>query len=75
MILTRKENPTEIKKYEHIKPAPTFGGLRCIARFPRAGRVTCTLAKGHAGPHVAHAIFKKVRAVWDDWEALERRRD
>jgi len=66
--ITRKENPEEIKKYEHIKPSPTFGPLRCFARLP--GTIaTCTLSKGHLGPHVAHrlSLFKKVViAVWDE---------
>lgn len=68
MRLTRSENPEEIEKYSHIKPAPTFGPLRCFARFPgpEGGHLTCSLAKGHSGPHVAHALFKKVMAVWDE---------
>ncbi len=67
MILTRNENPVEIKKYDHIKPAPTFGPLRCFARLP-GSVVTCTLTRGHSGPHIAHTgVFKKVvGAVWED---------
>ena len=66
MRLTRKDNPTEIKEYEHIKAAPTFGPMPCFARIPD-GVASCTLSKGHGGPHVAHGgwRFKKVYAVWD----------
>jgi len=69
--LTRQQNPREIQKYEHIRPAPVFGPRRCLAPFP-GGPYTCTLAPGHSGPHVAHGgflwPFKKVKvmAVWDD---------
>jgi len=65
MRLIREEHREEIKKYEHIKPAPTFGPVRCFARLPGTAR-TCTLAEGHSGPHVAHGMFKKVMAVWDE---------
>lgn len=65
MILTRENNPNEIKKYKDIKHAPTFGKLRCFARCPRTIR-TCTLSKHHSGPHVAHGMFKKIMAVWDE---------
>lgn len=61
--ITRNENPQEIKKYEHIKPAPILGPLRCFSKFP-GGTSTCTLSAGHSGPHVAHGLFKKVNAVW-----------
>jgi len=65
MRLIREENPNEIEKYSNIKPAPTFGPLRCYARCPGTMR-TCTLSKNHIGPHVAHGMFKKVMAVWDE---------
>ena len=67
MRLTRKDDPTEIKEYEHIKAAPTFGPMPCFARIPE-GVASCTLSKGHGGPHVAHGgwRFKKVYAVWDE---------
>jgi hypothetical protein len=61
--LTREADRVAIREYEHIRPAPTWGPVRCFARFPGAAR-TCTLAKGHDGPHVAHTFFKKVVAVW-----------
>ncbi len=62
MKLTKADNPQEIEKYSHIKPAPTFGPKRCFAKFP-GGRYSCTLEQYHDGPHVAH-FFKKVVAVW-----------
>ena len=61
----RETHPEEIEKYEHIKPAPTFGPVRCFAKCPGTPR-TCTLERGHAGPHVAHGFPKKVMAVWDE---------
>jgi hypothetical protein len=64
MKLLRKENPEEIKQFEHIKPAPVWGPVRCFAPLAGTPR-TCTLADGHSGPHVAHGMFKKVVAVWD----------
>lgn len=63
--ITRDENPEEIKKYEHIKSAPVFGPLRCFVIFP-GKTFTCTLSQGHSGPHVAHTLFGKVVAVWDE---------
>jgi hypothetical protein len=67
MRFTREENPEQVEQYSHIKPAPIFGPLRCFARCPGTHR-TCTLSKGHTGLHVAHALFKKVAAVWDEQE-------
>ena len=67
MRFTRDENPEQVEQYGHIKPAPTFGPLRCFARCPGA-HYTCTRSKGHNGPHVAHTFFKKVAAVWDEDE-------
>lgn len=63
--LTRDQNREEIQKYAHVRPAPTFGPLRCFASFPGRG-YSCTLKSGHDGPHVAHTFFKKVMAVWED---------
>ncbi len=66
MKILREQDPEAIKKYEHIRPAPAFGGgLRCFSRCPGTAR-TCTLATGHIGPHVAHTFRKKVMAVWDE---------
>ena len=65
MRLIREQNPEEIEKYSHIKPAPVFGPIRCFARLSQTVR-TCTLAKGHDGPHVPHDMFKRVMAVWDE---------
>ena len=66
MRFTKKEDPEQVKQYGHIKPAPVFGPLRCFARCPGTHQ-SCTLSKGHSGPHVAHG-FKKVLAVWDEEE-------
>jgi hypothetical protein len=62
--LTIEENPEAIKRYRHIKPAPRGGTVTCSVGCPGTTR-TCTLKRGHAGPHVAHGSFKKVMAVWD----------
>ena len=69
MRITREANPEEIKKYEHIKAAPTFGPVRCFTKMPGSHR-TCTLSAGHDGPHMAHGgwRFRKVYAVWDNEE-------
>jgi len=65
MRILRDDNPKAIEPFKHIKPAPIFGPMRCFA--PCHGTVyTCTLAQGHSGPHVSHALFKKVKAVWDE---------
>ena len=64
MKITIEENREAIKRYRHIKPAPTRGSALCSVRCPGTVR-TCTLKKGHAGFHVAHGPFKKVVAVWD----------
>jgi len=65
MKILRETDPEAIKNYEHIKPAPTFGPIRCFAKCSGTNR-TCTLSKGHTGSHVAHGFRKKVMAVWDD---------
>jgi hypothetical protein len=65
MRVIREQHPEEIKNYEHIKPAPTFGPVRCFAKLPGTP-LTCTLAKQHPGPHVAHGWRKKVMAVWNE---------
>jgi len=66
LILTRNENPEEIKKYSHIKPAP-LSIPHCFEPFPLPGtRMTCSLEPFHTGPHIAHGLFKKVYAVWED---------
>lgn len=64
MLITKKDNPAEIENYAHIKPAPVWGPLRCFERY-LGKRYSCTLSKGHSGPHVAHGFFNKVSAVWD----------
>lgn len=65
MRLMIEMHAAEIKKYEHIQPAPTFGPLRCNAMFPGQPR-SCTRESGHEGPHVAHAFPDTVVAVWDE---------
>ena len=64
MRLTVEKDRETIKRYGHIRPAPAWGGIACAARSPGTAR-TCTLEKGHRGPHVAHGFLKKVVAVWD----------
>jgi len=65
MRLTAEDNPERLKRYSHVKPAPRSDGVPCSAQCPGSTR-TCTLKRGHAGPHVAHqGLFRKVVAVWD----------
>ncbi len=64
MKLTIEENREAIKRYRHIKPASHPGSIPCSASCPGTSR-TCTLKRGHAGPHIAHGMFKRVVAVWD----------
>ena len=64
MKLTIEEHPERIKRFGHIKPGPRFGSVQCFAQCPGSVR-TCTLKKGHGGPHVAHGRFRRVVAVWD----------
>ena len=65
MRLTIEDHPERIKRYGHIKPAPSWGSGRCSAKCPGTSR-TCSLLKRHTGLHVAHEGFRKVVAVWDD---------
>jgi hypothetical protein len=60
--LTREEHPESIKRYRHVKPA--LRAPRCYLRCPGTTH-TCSLEKGHRGPHVAHGLFSRVVAVWD----------
>lgn len=62
MRLTASKDPETIKRYAHVRPAPPWRS-RCSAACPGIAR-TCTLEKGHGGPHVAHGRFRKVLAVW-----------
>jgi len=62
--LTVEENRETIKRYAHVKPVPFWGTRRCSAQCPGSSR-TCTLEKGHRGPHIAHGLFRRVLAVWE----------
>jgi hypothetical protein len=64
MKLTVEHDSETIGRYGHVRPAPIWGG-RCSARCPGSMR-TCTLGRGHRGTHIAHGIFRKVLAVWDE---------
>lgn len=64
MKLTIEDNREALKRYRHIRPAPQKGSARCSAVCPGTVR-TCTLRRGHSGPHVAHGMFGRVLAVWD----------
>jgi hypothetical protein len=64
MRLTIEDNREAIKRYRHIRPAAHGGSMPCSAQCPGSPR-TCTLRRGHSGPHVAHGVFKRVVAVWD----------
>lgn len=64
MRLTAAEHPVSIERYRQVKPARGPLARRCARRCPGT-EDTCTLQKGHRGPHVAHGSFGKVLAVWD----------
>jgi hypothetical protein len=64
MRLTVEEHREAIKRYSHVRPARGSKSRLCSTLCPGTRR-TCTLGKGHRGPHVAHGLFKKVVAVWE----------
>ncbi len=64
MRLTVEEHPAAIRRYAHLKPAPGARISPCAVLCPGTRR-TCTLEKGHRGPHAAHGLFNRVLAVWD----------
>jgi hypothetical protein len=64
MKLTIEKNPETVKRYQHVRPAPRWGSIVCSVQCPGTVRI-CTREQGHRGPHVAHAKFGKVVAVWD----------
>ena len=72
--LTIEENREAIKRYRHIRPSPLGGSVRCSAMCPGTVR-TCTLKRGHPGPHVAHGAFRRVLAVWDKGMEVRRAKE
>lgn len=70
MRLTAEEDPETIKRYGHIRPARGWRTRSCSTTCPGTVR-TCTLERGHRGPHVAHGSFKKVLAVWNSGTGAE----
>lgn len=64
MRLTVEDHGKAIKRYSHVKPARGSKARLCSALCAGTRR-TCTLEKGHRGPHVAHGLFKRVVAVWE----------
>lgn len=64
MRLTIEENRDAIRRYDHVRPARGRSVRRCAIRCPGTQR-TCTLERGHHGPHVAHGALRRVVAVWD----------
>lgn len=63
MKLTREQQPEALKRFRHLEPA-RWGAERCGRRLGRSKR-TCTLRKGHRGPHAAHGLFGRLQAVWE----------
>jgi hypothetical protein len=63
MRITAEDHPDTIKRYAHVKRAPSTKGF-CAVALPESAR-TCSLGKSHRGPHVAHGLFGRVVAVWD----------
>ena len=64
MYLTRAQNPAEVQRYSHLRPAGILGPRRCEEQSPD-GHYTCTRPNAHEPPHVAHTFFRQVLAVWD----------
>jgi hypothetical protein len=64
MRLTVEDHREAIKRYSHVRPARGSKAGLCSTLCPGTRR-TCTLGKGHRGPHVAHGLFKRVVAVWE----------
>lgn len=52
----------DLKRYAHVKPAAPWSA-RCRSEDPRTRR-TCTLERRHRGPHIAHDLLRRPRAVW-----------
>ncbi len=71
MRLTIEEDRETIKRYGHVRPARGLGVHSCSAKCPGGSRA-CTLERGHRGPHVAHGMFRRVVAVWDERTAVQR---
>ncbi len=65
MRLTIEKNQEAIRRFQHIRPAPSWKSARCAEKCPGTQR-TCTREKGHRGPHAAHERFRRVVAVWDE---------
>lgn len=63
MKLTREQHPERLKRYRHLERA-RWGADRCGRRLGQSKR-TCTLGKGHRGPHAAHGLFGRLLAVWE----------
>ena len=63
MRLTIEEHPESVRRYAHVPRARRFDAEACRAPFHGASR-SCTLTKGHRGPHIAHGRFGRVLAVW-----------
>ena len=65
MKLTIEDNREAMRRYGHLKPARGWRKRRCGVRLRGTTRA-CTLEKGHTGAHVAHGVFNRVLAVWDE---------
>lgn len=64
MKLLAKDRPAGLDRYRHIKPARGWRVKRC-GRLCSGTSWTCTRERGHRGPHVAHGLLGRLRAVWD----------
>jgi len=68
--LIAERDPESIKRYGHVRRA-RFWSRGCDARLEGTTR-HCTRERGHKGPHLAHGIFGRVLAVWDEVHAVPR---
>lgn len=64
MKLVAKDRPAGLDRYRHIKPARGWRVTRCGHVCPGTS-YSCTRERGHRGPHVAHGLLGRLRAVWD----------
>lgn len=66
MKLTRDDQAVSLRRYAHLRPV---GHSKRCARHCPGTRYTCSLKRGHRGPHAAHDVLRRLCAVWDSGDA------
>lgn len=64
MRLTIDEQPDQLRRYGHVRPASGRGTARCKIQL-LGTTYSCSRERGHSGPHVAHGRLRRVVAAWD----------